>query len=105
MLKIFFVMCAVVGINAAQVHAQSAAYPSKPVRVIVLLTAGSSADIVTRTITPKLAETFGQQFIVDNRVGFSGNIGAEAAARAAPDVGRVRGQRHQPVVCQTQLQP
>ncbi|HYC46947.1 MAG TPA: tripartite tricarboxylate transporter substrate binding protein [Burkholderiales bacterium] len=60
-------------------------YPTKPVRVIVSLAAGSGADIVTRLVTPKLADAFGRQFVVDNRVGFSGNIGAEIAARSAPD--------------------
>ncbi len=65
--------------------AQTPAYPSKPIRIIVSLAPGSSADLVTRIITPKLSEAFGHQFIVDNRVGFSGNIGAEAAARSAPD--------------------
>jgi len=70
---------------ASAVGAQSPIYPVKPVRIIVSLAAGSSADLVTRMLTPKLSEAFGQQFIVDNRVGFSGNIGAELAARAAPD--------------------
>lgn len=60
-------------------------YPVKPVRVIVPFPPGAGADIVTRFVSPKLAETLGQQFIVDNRAGAAGHIGAEAAARAAPD--------------------
>jgi len=76
------VACAIAVSSAA---AQSPPYPGKPVRIIVSLAAGSSADLVTRTLTPRLSETMSQQFIVDNRVGFSGNIGAELAARAAPD--------------------
>lgn len=79
---VFAIGCAL-GVSAA--GAQTPAYPSKPVRVIVSLAAGSSADLVTRLITPKLSESFGQQFIVDNRVGFSGNIGAEMAARSPAD--------------------
>src|SRR5262245_13609896 len=60
-------------------------YPTKPVRVVVTVSAGSGGDLATRTITPKLSDAFGHQFIVDNRIGFSGNIGAETVARAAPD--------------------
>jgi tripartite-type tricarboxylate transporter receptor subunit TctC len=75
---------------AALVHGAAAAaaagdYPTKPVRVIVTVSAGSGGDTAIRTITPKLSAAFGHQFIVDNRVGFSGNIGAETAARATPD--------------------
>lgn len=60
-------------------------YPVKAVRIIVPFPAGTGADIVARHFTPKLAQILGQQFIVDNRAGAAGNIGAEAAARAAPD--------------------
>jgi tripartite-type tricarboxylate transporter receptor subunit TctC len=67
------------------VSAVAQTYPVKPVRVIVTFPPGAGADIVARTITPKLAESYGQQFIVDNRGGASGHLGAEAAAHAAPD--------------------
>ncbi|MCW5604420.1 MAG: tripartite tricarboxylate transporter substrate binding protein [Burkholderiales bacterium] len=80
---IVFMIGFALGVSAAS--AQTPPYPSKPVRVIMPLAAGSGADVVTRMITPKLGEALGQQFIVDNRVGFSGNIGAEMAARSAPD--------------------
>ena len=60
-------------------------YPVKPVRLISPYPPGSSADVTSRLFAPKLTETLGQQFIVDNRPGASGNIGAEAVARAAPD--------------------
>jgi tripartite-type tricarboxylate transporter receptor subunit TctC len=70
-------------LSATAVCAQS--YPVKPVRVIVSFPPGSGADIVARTITPRLAEAFGQQFIVDNRAGASGNLGSELAAHAVPD--------------------
>ena len=60
-------------------------YPSKPVRVIVSFPPGAGVDIVARTITPRLADAFGQQFVVDNRAGASGNLGSEVAARAVPD--------------------
>jgi len=77
---------------AAGLHARSpaqaattGAWPVKPLRVIVPFPPGSAADAATRVITVRLAEQLGQQLIVDNRSGASGNIGAEVAARAAPD--------------------
>ena len=72
-------------------HAQTAstgsgqAYPAKPVRVIVPFSPGGATDIVTRLVGQKLNEMWGQTVIVDNRAGASGNIGAELAARSAPD--------------------
>lgn len=61
------------------------AYPAKPVRVIVPFPPGGAADIVARAITQKLGEAWGVQVVVDNRAGAGGLIGAELAARAAPD--------------------
>ncbi len=60
-------------------------WPTKPLRIIVMNTPGSGADIVTRLIAAKMSESLGQQVVVDNRAGASGNIGAEITARAAPD--------------------
>ena len=60
-------------------------YPEKAVRIVVPFPSGAGADIVTRLFTPNLAAALGQQFIVDNRAGAGGNIGAEAVARTAPD--------------------
>lgn len=68
---------------AVPAHAQG--YPEKPVRAIVPFPPGGAADIVARHVAQKLTEAFGVQFIVDNRAGAGGAIGAEAAARAAPD--------------------
>jgi len=60
-------------------------YPSKPVRLVIPYPAGSTPDIVGRTLSSKLQESFGQPFVVENRTGAGGNIGAEAVAKAAPD--------------------
>jgi tripartite-type tricarboxylate transporter receptor subunit TctC len=60
-------------------------YPVKPVRMIVPFAPGGSADIIGRVLAQKLSEPLGQQVIVDNRAGASGNIGAEAVARAPGD--------------------
>jgi tripartite-type tricarboxylate transporter receptor subunit TctC len=61
------------------------AYPSKPVRLVVAQGIGSSVDTLGRIIGAQLGEMWGKQVIVDNRGGAGGTIGAEIAARAAPD--------------------
>ena len=65
--------------------APAAGYPDRPVRLIVPSPPGGGTDTATRMIAPKLSEYLGQQIVIDNRGGASGNIGAELAARAAPD--------------------
>jgi len=60
-------------------------YPVKPVRVVIPWPPGGSNDVVGRIVTQKLSETMGQQFIVDNRGGASGVIGAESVAKSPPD--------------------
>lgn len=65
--------------------AQGAAYPTKPIRVVVPFTAGSTTDVIARSITDKLSASLGQQFIVENRGGAGGTLGAGQVANAAPD--------------------
>ena len=60
-------------------------YPAKTVRLVSPFPPGGSVDVVGRIIAAKLTENLGQQFIVDNRSGASGNIGMELVARSAPD--------------------
>jgi tripartite-type tricarboxylate transporter receptor subunit TctC len=60
-------------------------YPDRPVKVIVPFIAGSAPDVVARQVADRLTVGLGQQFVVDNRPGAAGNIGAEIAARTAPD--------------------
>lgn len=64
--------------------AQTRPWPSQPIRVIVPFAAGTS-DTVARLVTGEMAKTLGQPFVIENRPGAGGNIGAEACARAAPD--------------------
>jgi tripartite-type tricarboxylate transporter receptor subunit TctC len=60
-------------------------YPSKPVRIIVSFSAGGPTDIVARVVGAKMGDLLGQQFVVENRVGAGGNIGADQVAKSPPD--------------------
>jgi tripartite-type tricarboxylate transporter receptor subunit TctC len=60
-------------------------YPAKPVRIISPFPPGGSVDLIGRMVALKLTEVVGQQVVVENRSGASGNIGTEVVARAAPD--------------------
>src|ERR1700686_2426462 len=61
------------------------AYPSKPVRMVIPFAAGGPTDIVGRIMGAKLGELLGQQFIVENRTGAGGNIGAGAVSKSTAD--------------------
>src|SRR5689334_14983095 len=65
-------------------HAQTA-YPTKPIRVVDAYPPGGSTDIIARLVGAKFQEIHGQQWIIDNRGGASGIIGADYVAKAAPD--------------------
>jgi tripartite-type tricarboxylate transporter receptor subunit TctC len=69
--------------STALVQAQS--YPMRPIRMIVPFAPGGASDFVGRILQPKLSELLGQQVVIDNRAGASGNIGVELAARAPAD--------------------
>jgi tripartite-type tricarboxylate transporter receptor subunit TctC len=69
----------------AQPAATEPGWPSRPIRLIVPFPPASTADVLARVLGQKLGLRLGQQFVVENRVGASGNIGAEMIAKAAPD--------------------
>jgi tripartite-type tricarboxylate transporter receptor subunit TctC len=73
------VVLALPGAAAAQ------AYPSKPVRVVVAFAAGGFADTTARRVAQKVSDRLGQHFVVDNRGGAGGNVGAKIVAASAPD--------------------
>ena len=80
-LVLFCLGCAL----AVEAHAQANAYPTRPVRVVVPFTAGSSPDVVIRLMAPKLSEQLGQQVIIENRTGAAGIVGAGVVAKADAD--------------------
>lgn len=86
-LKVLLAAAGLAGLTAGYAAAQDAAanYPSKPVRWIVPFTPGASNDITARLFAQKMSELTGQQFVIDNRGGAGGSIGAQMAAEAAPD--------------------
>jgi tripartite-type tricarboxylate transporter receptor subunit TctC len=76
---------AALGITPTLAHAQTDKYPTRPIRVISGFPPGSSVDVLGRFMASRLAERLGQQLVIDNRPGASGTIGADIAARSAPD--------------------
>src|SRR5262245_52982973 len=70
---------------AAPLAAQIAGYPNKPIRIVVGYSPGGANDILARLLAQKMAETFGQQVVVENRPSNAAIVGTEAVAKAAPD--------------------
>jgi tripartite-type tricarboxylate transporter receptor subunit TctC len=75
---------ALTGLGSASLHAQTP-WPTKPVKIVVPFAPGGTTDILARAIAPELSRAFGQQFIVENRAGAGGNLGAEVVAHAPAD--------------------
>lgn len=81
--KLLMLLALAASVPTAQ--AQSAQWPTRPVRVIVPTAAAGTSDFIARIFASRLTEEYGQQFIVDNRPGADALIGSDMAARAAPD--------------------
>ncbi len=79
------VLCVAVVLSAAFSVVQAQTYPVKPVRLIVPFAAGGGTDLVARTLAQRLTESLGHTFVVENRGGAGGVIGAEVVAKSAPD--------------------
>jgi tripartite-type tricarboxylate transporter receptor subunit TctC len=75
----------VLSMVSAFAQGADATWPNKPIRFIVPFPAGSSTDVIGRIVAQMLSARLGQQVVIDNRAGASGNLGADAVARAAPD--------------------
>ncbi|ODU97639.1 MAG: LacI family transcriptional regulator [Bordetella sp. SCN 68-11] len=80
----FIPLLAVAGLSAGTASAQDT-YPSRPVRIVVTLSAGSQGDILARLVGEKLGQSLGQPVIVENRPGAGGTLAAAFVAAAAPD--------------------
>ena len=76
-------LAATLALAASASLAQS--YPTKPVKALVPFAAGSATDQVARSFTAKMSETLGQPFVIENRPGVNGMLGADAVAKSAPD--------------------
>ena len=72
-------------VAAGLAQAADSGYPTRPVRLVVPFAPGGGVDATARIISPKLSESMGQNWVVDNRTGAAGNIASEIVARANPD--------------------
>ncbi|MCB2016716.1 MAG: tripartite tricarboxylate transporter substrate binding protein [Hydrogenophaga sp.] len=72
-------------LGAGQLAQAQTAWPGKPVRIVVPFAPGGTTDILARVIAPELSKAFGQSFVIENKGGAGGNIGADIVAKSAPD--------------------
>ena len=84
-LEVALSMAVVFALTAFASTLSAQPYPSRPVRIIVLFTPGGSSDVLTRLVAQEMSESLGQSFIIENRTGAGGNLGAECAAKSPAD--------------------
>ncbi|HET7159587.1 MAG TPA: tripartite tricarboxylate transporter substrate binding protein [Burkholderiales bacterium] len=77
--------CAALFLSLHSAYAAEAAYPTRPIRIIVPFVAGGGTDLLARLIAPRLGEVLGQQIVVDNRGGGGSILGTQLLSKAAPD--------------------
>ncbi|MBL8380272.1 MAG: tripartite tricarboxylate transporter substrate binding protein [Burkholderiales bacterium] len=82
MRTLLLLVCGLAALASGSAFAQ---YPTRPVKLVVPATAGDGSDVLGRTLARALAESMNQQFVVENRPGAGGSIGADAVAKSAPD--------------------
>ena len=75
----------IVLISATGLHAADPAYPTRPIRLLIPFAPGGGVDATARIIGPKLSESMGQNWVMDNRTGAAGNLASETVAHANPD--------------------
>jgi tripartite-type tricarboxylate transporter receptor subunit TctC len=80
-----FAAVAFAAVLASSLPTQAQTYPDRVVRIVDPFPPGGSVDVMARLLAQKLSESTGQQFVVENRAGAGGNVGAEAVAKAEPD--------------------
>src|SRR5262249_61267455 len=83
--------------------APSQPYPQRPVKIVVPFLPGGGTDLVARAIADKLSAKLKQTFVVENRPGAAGNLGAEAVAKSPPDRPTLLVARGTPVTCKPSL--
>lgn len=83
--KRLFVAALGAALTAVVLPAAAQAWPAKPIKIVVPFPAGGTSDVLARLIGQKMSETWGQPVVVENKPGSSGNLGADAVAKSAPD--------------------
>jgi len=83
--RLLLAAAALAGLGLAAPAWSQGGYPSKPIRMIVPLGAGSAVDVAARLLAQKMSENMGQSIVIENITGASGIIGADKVAKAAPD--------------------
>lgn len=85
MRKRVFITPWIAALVALALPAAAQSYPAKPIRIVVPFPAGGTSDVLARLIGQKMSESWGQAVVVENKPGSSGNLGADAVAKSAPD--------------------